>query len=267
MSAPANRGRRVLLAGAAAALALLLLAAGAAAELTQHGNLFIRFNGGISPRKLPRTKAAPVSVRIEGTIRTLGGKHPPALREVEVAVNRGGKVNSTGLPRCRRGRLETATPSAALAACGPALVGSGGIVGRTTLEDQAPTTIRAEILLFNAVEGGQDVVLAHLYETKPLPSAHVMTFKIRRHSHGTFGTVIAGRLPTSFNEEGYVKSIFLNLGRRYTYHGKQRSYITAGCAAPAGFNAASFPFAHATMGFADGRKLSSTLVRACHVAG
>jgi hypothetical protein len=259
--------RRIAIAAVTVVVALLLLAAGATAELTQHGNLFIRFDGGISPLKLQRSEPTPVSVRIEGTVRTLEGDRAPGLREIEVAVNRGGKVNATGLPTCRRNRLETATPSEALASCGPALVGSGGIVARTTLDDQTEVTVRAEIILFNALDHGHTAVLAHVYETKPLPAAHVMTFKIRRQSHGTFGTVISGRMPSSFDRNGYVKSIFLHLGRRYTYRGQQRSYITATCAAPAGFNAASFPFAHAAMTFADGRKLASTLVRTCRVAG
>lgn len=250
----------------AATLTLLaMLAMPASAELTQHGNLFIRFDGGIAPQALPRNEPAPISVRIEGTVRTLSGKHPPALREIEVAINRGGKVNATGLPICRRTRLETATPSEALAACGPSLVGSGGIVARTSLPNQAPTTVRAEILLFNASDRGRTAVLAHVYETQPVPLARVMTFQIKRRAHGTFGTVITGRLPTSLNRNGYIKSIFLQLERRYTFHGQRRSYITAACAAPSGVRTASFPFAHASMAFADGRELSSTLVRTCRV--
>ena len=46
-----------------------------------------------------------------------------------------------------------------------------------------------------------------------------------------------------------------------------RSYLSAACDAPAGFPGASFPFAHASMTFADGRTLASTLTRSCRVAG
>jgi hypothetical protein len=48
------------------------------AELSQKGNLFIRFDGGISPNTLPRSVPAPISVRVEGTIRQIGGAEPPA---------------------------------------------------------------------------------------------------------------------------------------------------------------------------------------------
>ena len=51
------------------------------------------------------------------------------------------------------------------------------------------------------------------------------------------------------------------------YRGQRRSYLSATCDAPAGFPGATFPFAHASMTFADGRTLSSTLTRSCKVRG
>ena len=60
-----------------AALALVATAATPAqAELSQKGNLFVRFDGGISPKALPRESRAPVGVHLEGTIRQIGGQHP-----------------------------------------------------------------------------------------------------------------------------------------------------------------------------------------------
>jgi hypothetical protein len=259
------RRRRLVPALAIAALAILG-AASASAELTQRGNLFVRFDGGISPRTLPRHDLAPISVRVEGTIRVPRGGYPRALRKIEVAVNRAGKLNAVGLPRCRRARLEGATPSEALAACGTALVGSGGVVGRASLaDDQARTELRAEVLLFNSVDDGRPTVLAHAYQAQPVPISRVFAFRIRRPAKGTFGTVLTGDLPESLNRNGYLKSIFLNLERRYRFRGKERSYLSAACSAPAGFSVATFPFGRASMTFEDGRTLSSTLVRSCRV--
>jgi hypothetical protein len=46
-----------------AVLALALTAVSTAnAELTQRGDLFVRFGGGISPRALPRHSFAPIAV-------------------------------------------------------------------------------------------------------------------------------------------------------------------------------------------------------------
>lgn len=263
-----SRTRRLRAALGAATLAVLLGACAptASAELTQHGNLFIRFDGGISPRALPRHQLAPISVRVEGTIRVPRGEDPPPLREIEVAVNRTGKLSTVGLPKCRRGRLEGTTPSEALAACGAALVGSGGLVGRASLaDDQARSELRAEILLFNSSDNGRPTILAHVYQAQPVPIMRIFTFSIRRRAKGTFGTVLTGKLPESLNRNGYLQSIFLNLERRYRYRGKERSYLSAACSAPAGFNVATFQFGRASMAFEDGRTLSSTLVRSCAV--
>ncbi len=113
------RSRRRLALAVAALLALT--ASPAAAELTQKGDLFIRFDGGISPTALPRKGLAPIAVRIEGTVRAPHGKEPPSLRRIKIALNRGGKLNTRGLPTCPRGQIASATPSGALAACGSAL--------------------------------------------------------------------------------------------------------------------------------------------------
>lgn len=263
---------RILLTGraraslAVAGVLFLLLAAGAgsaSAELTQKGNLFVRFDGGIAPIALPRSEPAPISVRIEGRVKVPPSQEPPALREIVVALNRGGRLDSTGLPVCRRSRIELAEPAEALAICGSSLVGTGGIVGRTELPGQERALVRAEVLLFNTAIGARPAILAHVYQKQP-PAIYNIDFSIKRTA-GTFGTVLTGRLPASVNRNGYLESIFLQLERRYSYRGQRRSYLSASCAAPAGITLASFPFARASMSFADGRTLSATMIRTCRV--
>ena len=50
-----------------------------------------------------------------------------------------------------------------------------------------------------------------------------------------------------------------------TDHGRERSYLSAACAAPDGFTIGVFPFVRVGMTFEDGRKLASTLIRTCRV--
>lgn len=259
-------GRGALLLGAALAVLVSVAANVASAELVEHGNLFIRFDGGIAPQALPRRALAPISVRIEGTIRVPAGEHPPALRRMKIALNRAGKLDTYGLPICRSRQIDSVGPTQALAACGKALVGSGGIVADTTLPNQRSTTVRGEVLLFNGVEGRGRTILAHVFETEPTPTTHVFSFAIH-HDRGTFGTVLTAEIPAVLRhkENGRLRSIFLQLERRYTYRGREHSYLSAACSAPAGFHGASFPFAKASMTFEDGRMLSSTLVRNCQV--
>jgi hypothetical protein len=243
---------------------LLVLAATVSAELTQKGNLFVRFDGGISPKTLPRHAQAPIAVRIEGTIRTPAGDSPPDLRRIRIALNREGRLDLYGLSKCRRRQLMATTPREALAACAPALVGSGGFTANTSFPDQPTYLLRGQILLFNSVSHRHASILAHIFQTDPVPITRFVVFTIRRQA-GTFGTVITGDIPEAVNRNGYLKSIYLNLQRRYRFRGRTHAYLSAGCPAPPGFPGASFPFAQASMTFEDGRTLASRLTRTCRV--
>jgi hypothetical protein len=243
-------------------LVLLLFSSPAHAELSQKGNLFIRFDGGIAPNALPRHTLAPVSVRVEGTIRQIGGDEPPALSHMEIALNRAGRLDTHGLAVCKQSEIRNADTTEAIAACGPALVGSGGYTVRLDLPDQEPTVTPGEILLFNGRSHGHSAIIAHAFQTEPVPGARVFIFRIH-HTGGTYGTVLSAQVPTGLSRHGYLKSIYLHLQRTYVYRGHRHSYLSASCAAPAGFDQALFPFAHASMSFAGGRTLSSTISRTC----
>jgi hypothetical protein len=252
-------------------MAVAILAAGcvfgasiASAELVERGDLFVRFDGGIFPTALPRHATAPISVRVEGTIKTLSGKRPPALRWIAIAINRGGRIDTKGLPTCRRSQLEPATAREALAACRPALVGEGRYVAAVSLPEQAAFPLRGRILAFNAIVDGQRAILAHVYGKDPVPNSRIIVFHIR-HSGGAFGTILAAALPARLNRYGYLKRISLDLSRSFVYRGRARSYLTAACAAPPGFTSAVFPFVRVSMTFSDGRRLASSLIRTCRV--
>jgi hypothetical protein len=256
--------RRGLLLALAAALLVLSTAPFARAELVEHGDLFVKFKGGLAPTALPRDSLAPISVSVDGTVRTLSGDRPPALRQISIELNRGGVLDSRGLPVCRYNELVSTPDSQALANCRDALVGSGNYLADTAFPEQLAFPSNGHILAFNSVVGGKPAILAHVYGTDPVAITRIITFHIR-HSHGAYGTVLTGALPPTLNRYGYIRHIYLNLHRRYSYRGRQRSYISAACPAPAGFPGAIFPFARAAMAFADGRTLSSTLTRSCKV--
>jgi hypothetical protein len=248
------------------ASACLLLAAIAQAELVERGNLFVKFDGGIAPTALPRQVKAPISVRVDGTVRALSGERPPALRHISIAINRGGTLDTRGLPTCRRSQIEPATSQQAMEACRSALVGEGRYIGALALPEQNRFPLQGRILAFNAVVDGQRAILAHVYGSEPVPNSRIIVFHIRKSS-GTFGTVFSAALPARLNRSGYLKKISLELRRTFSYRGEKHSYLSAACAAPAGFSSAVFPFSRVSMGFADGRNLSSTLIRSCRVQG
>jgi hypothetical protein len=251
----------------ALAIAIAVFAMGASlaqAELTAHGDLFVKFSGGIAPGALPRHSRAPISVSVAGTVRTLSGERPPALRQITIAINRGGKLDAHGLSVCRRQDIEPSSTAEAKRICGPALVGAGSYDAAVAFPEQSSFPLHGRILAFNAVVGGKRAILAHVYGASPAPITRIIVFHIHESS-GTYGTILSGSLPASLNHYGYLVRISLSLHRNFTYRGQRRSYLSAACDAPAGFPGATFPFAHASMTFADGRTLSSTLTRSCKV--
>jgi hypothetical protein len=259
-----RRGKKKLGVLAVLVTALAFGASLARAELVERGDLFVKFSGGIEPTSLPRHEHAPITVRIDGTVRTLSGERPPALRFISIAINRGGRIETKGLPLCRRSQIEASSSARALDACGDALVGSGRYRAGVSFPEQTTFPLQGRILAFNARVDGQRAILAHVYGNKPYPNSRIFVFHIRE-SGGTFGTVFTAALPKALNRNGYLKRIILNLRRDYLFRGRKHSYLAAACGAPPGFSVGVFPFVRVGMTFADGRKLSSTLIRTCQV--
>jgi len=250
----------------AAALLLTLAAATIArAEVEKQGDVIVVFDGGISPRALPRTGVAPVAVTIDSSFKSAeGADPPPQLRTISIGINRRGRIFDRGLPTCRVRKIQPATIAAAKQICGGAIVGSGHVQVRIHLSNQPPFTFTGPMLVFHAKRtGGDRRLLAQVYGIKP-PSAFVLTFRIVREP-GEFGTVIKTSLPQSARDWAYVTQFDMKLRRIYTYKGQKHGYVNAGCAAPPGFPGAVYAFAQANFGFAEGEKVTSTLVRDCTV--
>jgi hypothetical protein len=254
--------------GGLAALALLvvLAVAGVArAEVEQQGNVIVVFDGGISPRALPRTEAAPVAVTIDGTFKSVEDLDPPPqLRTISIGINRAGQIFDRGLPTCRVRRIQPATIAAAKRICREAIVGNGHVQLRVHLANQPPFSFDGPMLIFHAKRsGGHRRLLAQVYGLKP-PSAFVLNFKIVE-TDGEFGTVIKTSLPNSARQWAYVTHFDMKLRRIYTYRGKRHSYVNASCAAPEGFPGAVYSFARSNFGFAGGNNVTTTLIRDCKV--
>lgn len=249
---------------AALTAACFFVASLANAELVERGDLFVKFSGGIAPTNLPRHENAPIGVRVDGTVRTLSGERPPALRFISIAINRGGRIETRGLPLCERSQIESASSAQAMAVCGEALVGEGRYVAGVTFPEQQAFPLEGKVLAFNARVDGQRAILAHVYGGDPFPNSRIFVFHVRKGS-GTYGTILTAALPASINRFGFLKRIVLNLRRNFVYRGRPHSYLSAACAAPKGARIGIFPFVRVGMTFSDGRKLASTLIRTCTV--
>jgi hypothetical protein len=249
----------------AASLVALSIAAVAQAEVSRQGDVIVHFDGGIAPTALPREGVAPVAVSVDGTFGSAeGADPPPQLQTIAIGINRAGKIFDRGLPTCRVRKIQPATIRAAKRICGQAIVGSGHVQVRVDLANQPPFTFDGPMLVFHAKpSGGNRRLLAQVYGRKP-PSAFVLNFKVAEGA-GEFGTVIKTTLPVSARNWAYVTHFTMKLRRTYSYQGERHSFISAGCAAPAGFPGTVYPFARANFGFAAGKHVTTTLVRHCAV--
>jgi hypothetical protein len=252
-------------AATAAALCLLTTASLAQAEVTQEGNLRVSFTGRIAPQGLPRQGAAPVKVTLGGEIQTTDGSIPPQLRTISMAINKSGRFDYKGIPTCHYHQIQPASTNEAIETCPDSVIGKGTFAAHVVLPEQSPFPSAGKVVAFNGIFHGRHVVFAHVYGTVPLPQSNVLVFELGRVS-GTYRTTLTAELPQVAAEWGYVSGVSLALKHTFSYKGKPRSLISAGCPAPAGFPGATFSFARASFGFEDGRTLAATMTRSCSVA-
>ena len=264
----AMRAGRIAIPAALGLAATALLAHGppASAEVIQKGSVRVAVSGSLSPRRLPRRGTAPVSVSIGGRITSTAPGGPPQLKRVSFAFNRVGRMDRRGLPRCRLGHINPSTSREALLACRGSLVGDGRFSANVKFPEQSPFPSVGKVLAFNGVLRGAPAIFAHVYGTKPVPTSYVLPLLIRR-GKGTFSTRLQASLPQVTGDWGYVTGLRLRLGRTFTFRGHRRSFLVAGCPAPAGFSGALFPLTRTSFAFEGGRTLTTTLTRSCGALG
>ena len=253
------------MAGVAALVVALVFGASLAnAELVERGNLFVKFAGGIAPTKVAPPHNAPISVRVDGTVRD-PLRRPAAGAALHLDRDQPRRPDqdpgAAGLPAQPDRGVELGRRRRP---AGMPWSGTGRYSAGVAFPEQNTFPISGRILAFNTVVDGERAILAHVYGRHPYPNSRIFVFHIH-NSSGTYGTVLTASLPASLNRNGYLKRIVLNLKRDFTYQGRKHSYLTAACGAPEGLTVGVFPFVRVGMTFADGRKLASTLIRTCTV--
>src|SRR3954453_14955199 len=223
--------------------ALLLASASvSSAEVEQLEGLRVHFNAQFTPKSLPRQRPAPIVVNIQGSVATSDGSHPPPLQQLEVKLNRNGRLFTAGLPTCRPSQLQSTSSSEALARCGDSLVGHGSFTADLALGGNEPILSNGKILAFNGQRGGSPALFLHFFGGVPVRFTLIVPLKIGHLKSGQYGTVLRTRIPKLAGGFGSITQIDLSLGRRWSFAGKRRSYLSAACGAPAGFPGASFAF-------------------------
>lgn len=255
--------RRTLIFALATMAAVALVAAGIAVAakptVVRAGSIVLKINGGVSPKKLPKRRLAPIALRASGSISTVDGSHPPAAKVVTIDFDRHGTINARGLAACKLGRLVARDTGSAKAACRKAIVGKGRTTVRVEFPEQAAFLASGPLVLFNGgVRGRVTTMYIHAYVAVPAPTALVTVVKIRKIRKGRFGTRAVARIPVIAGGSGSLTRFELVVKRRFRRNGRPQSYLLARCA-----NGRFF--AHATTVFRDGTRASGTIVRRCRV--
>lgn len=199
-------------------------------EVVRVGNLYLADNGGISPSRLPKHGNAPITARLRGEIGTVDGTHPPALRSVDLDVDRTIGIDAVGLPTCRAKQIETTSTAAAKRACGGAIVGTGKAEVEVAFPEQTPFSATGPVVLFNGgVHGPTTSVLLHAYVSVPAPTAIVTTATVTRIHRGRFGLQITAQIPKIAGGAASVTKFELKIGRKFTYKGQEKSFLVGSC--------------------------------------
>lgn len=251
----------ILALSAIAAMVVASVAVAAKPTVVTAGNLVLKLNGGVTPKKLPRKRMAPIKLNVQGNISTRDGSHPPAAQTITVDFDKNGTINAKGLPVCKAGRLQARTTAAAKKACPKAIVGGGSTAVQVQFAESNPFTAKGPLVLFNGgVRGGKTKMFIHAYVNVPAPTAIVTTVTITKRRSGRYGTRAVAKIPVIAGGAGSVTDFRLNVKRNFKRGGKKQSYLVARCA-----NGRFF--ADATAVFKGGPRISGTVVRPCTPKG
>ena len=251
----------VLALAAAATIAVAGIAAAEKPTVIKVGNLILTFNGGFSPKALPKAKRVGITLNVSGKIQTKDKTHPPALTEFILEADKNGAVNARGLPVCTSGKLQAQDTHHAEAACPTAIVGEGKTDIEVEFPESPPFIAHSKLIAFNGgVSGGKTTIYLHAYLSSPVSAAVVTTVKVSTIHKGRFGLKSIATVPKIAGGYGSAISFSLKLGRAFTYKGKKQSYLLLQC--PDGKI-----FAQGTAKFSDEVRASGGVIRTCTPKG
>jgi hypothetical protein len=252
-----NRRKPIVV--AALAFAVLALAGAAEARVIRVGDIVLTADGGFSPTSLPKHENAPITIHGGGKISTVSGNYPPVLEDINIEFDRHGSVETTGLQVCTQGKLEATTSPQARRACPGAIVGEGSGQAIVVFPESKPIHVSSPITLFNGPKKhGDPTVFAHAYTTVPVATTFIVPIVIETIHKGVYGYRTKARIPKIAGGYGIPIAGRLTIGKKWTYKGKQHSYVNARCET-------GHLQARVEATFKDGTFLSGVFIRPCQV--
>jgi hypothetical protein len=289
VSSGSSRGGLLALLLGALALALMATAGAsppsAGGDLAQTGEVVIGVSGETVPGKLPRSRMAPVTLRLGFTSETPNTPTTPELTAIRLEVSRNIAFHTAGLPSCPIAELYSESSDTGQV-CAGSLVGHGTVISEVSLPGQAPATIEGHLSAFYDLGDGQPRILAQVTSAGALPLTYVIPFTIEK-TRGVYGTIlyvhqmqrIAGICrrghPNCFSQTytykgiyGHISKFELTLDRQFAHAGKRTSVVSADCPARKGTSSASFPLVNVDLAYPYPNAISRSQVatRRCEVS-
>lgn len=248
---------------AIAAAALLASAALSSAQTiyVEVGTVKTSFSASITPRALPKSKRAPIAVRMASKVVARDGQHIPAIARADIGIDRSLTIDARGVPVCSQGQLENQTSEGAEAACPAAIVGTGSTTVEVALGAGAPVRAESRLLAFNGgVAGRTTTLLIHAYLSAPVAQSLVVPFALTKLAKGGYGMRAQATIPKIAGGGGSVARFDLTLRKQVTtISGGRHGYLLARCSDG---NLVFEP----EVEFLDGDLARGTLAQGCHTA-
>jgi len=200
------------------------------AVVAEVGPNFVSTTVTMQPRELPKRGGAPITLSSVTRVGTRDGSTPPTLKSLQFLVDKHGFVNDRAFPVCTLAKLEGTTPTQARKRCRGALVGRGTGKALVTMPGQEPFRIASAISFFNGPRsGGRPTLIAHGYETVPVPKTLLVPIVIERVAKGRYGFRVRIEMPEVAGGFGAPILAEATIGATRKLHGRTVGYINAYC--------------------------------------
>jgi hypothetical protein len=225
------------------------------------GPLRVSTTATMQPRELPKRGNAPITLKSVTRVSMKDGSTPPTLDKLDFLIDKHGYVNDRAFPVCKPARLEGTTPSQARKRCAGALVGKGTGAALVTMPGRAPFKITSPVSFFNGPRtGGRATLIAHAYETVPVPRALLVPIVVERVSMGRYGYRVRIELPEIAGGYGAPLLAEASVGATRRSHGRTVGYLNAHCSG-------GRLQVEGSLTFANGDFFPATLTSPCHFPG
>jgi len=214
-----------------AALLAVGVCATASALTAEVGSVWVSATATVHPRELPARGSAPIYLSSVTRVGTRDNSTPPTLQTLLFLLDRNGTVDTKGLPVCTMAKLDGTTPAEARKRCAGALVGKGKGRALVTMPGRSPFVVASPISLFNGPpSGGLPTLIAHAYETVPVPEALLVPIEIERVPKGRYGFRAKIQMPKVADGFGAPILAEATIGAVRKRSGREVGYINARCA-------------------------------------